>query len=465
MNRILQNINKNLEIEKDFFPSCGELLFAVSGGPDSVALVDITADNFPSIKIRMHIAYIHHGLRKNADRERDFVKKIAERWDMPFHWKKIDVRETNGRSLEEQARIKRYNALIEIAKKHNCVAIVTAHTCDDLAETVIFNLLNGAGLKGLCGIHPSTTMENGILLLRPLLSLSKKQILSYLNAKKLPYMIDESNFDIKFKRNFIRHKIFPGFEKINPAFKKNIFKTSKILSDDFEYISICGKKILEKWFIIDTHSAKFSRENFVVQHKSIQRFIIREILTRICKLLHPPDFTAVENIRNAIISNNNRHVEKYKISIIHADKNIIIQYAAALKKIKPSQFRTVLNIPGQTKLPVLNWLITAKYRKFEKRFLKNPDRLVAYINAHNIKNNLIIRTPEMNSYFVPLGMDTSVRFRKYWKTHKKHITGFIEMPVVVQDSGKIVWVVGGHISNEYAIKNGSRILEIRAKKL
>ncbi len=452
-----------LTAESRIFPESGGVLFAVSGGPDSIALLDIAINYFPSLKNRIHVAYIHHGLRKNADKELEFVKKIAKKWNIPFHWKKISVQKTRGKSFEEIARIKRYNALIKIAKKFNCTAIVTAHTSDDKAETIILNLLSGAGLKGLCGILPSTEIEDGILLLRPMLMISRNQILEYIKEKKLKYMIDESNIDTRFRRNFVRHKIFPLFEKINPAFRKNIFRTSRILADDYDYIKSSAEKTLEKHFIFSKGSVKFLRKTFAGLHPCIQRFVVREILARLCGLPHPADFASVESLRNAVISEKQGYIDKYGVLVVYDGMDVIIKKSES-KKLKPSPFSVYLNIPGETEIPNLGWTIVTAYRKFQKSFLKNPDRFIARIDAGHIRNNLNVCRPDMNACFVPLGMVAPVRVKKYWKTHKKQITKFVEVPVAVQDGEKIVWIIGGHISSDYAIKKESRVLEIRIKE-
>ena len=463
MDKDLQDIIKILSADLRILPASGGLLFAVSGGPDSTTLVDIIANNFPSIKKRMRIAYIHHGLRKNADRELLFVKNIAKKWDIPFHSRKIKINKTSDKSLEEIARIKRYDALFTIAKKYNCCAVVTAHTSDDNAETIIFNLLNGSGLKGLCGIFPSTQVKDGLFLLRPMLSVSKSQIISYINKRNLRYLTDESNLDTRFKRNFIRHKIFPLFEKINPAFKKNISRTSKILTDDYLYIKSTAEEILEKYFTFDKDSVIFSSKIFKKFHPSIQRFVLRKIIVSICGLSHPIDFATIERIRNTVISGNKIYIEKYNILVMYDNGNITIQ-KHKLQKSKPLVFSVSLKIPGKTKIPDFDWTIITRYTSFKKNFLKNPDRFVAYINAQAVKNNLIVCNPDMHTHFIPLGMDKQVSFHKYWKTHKKHITKFVQFPVVVQDGKKIVWVIGGQISDDYAIKKVNRILEIRIIK-
>ncbi|MCM8816302.1 MAG: tRNA lysidine(34) synthetase TilS [Candidatus Omnitrophica bacterium] len=440
-------------------PTKGTILFAVSGGPDSVALVEICAEN-SQLKKRMHIAYVHHGLRKNADKELEFVRNIAKNLDVPFHWKKIKVKKTKDMSLEEVARAKRYEALIDIAKKTKSCAIMTAHTLDDQVETVLLNLIRGSGLKGLCGMRVVSKIDENLLLIRPFLSVEKKQILDFLEEKEIKYMFDESNLEIKFTRNFIRQKIMPLLEQINPQVRKNIFRTAKILSDDFDFINSEAEKIMKEIVSGNGMMVEFPGEKFRSLHICLQRYLIRRLLVEFCNLVHPPDFETVEKVRTSIISGKKTNIDKLKLSIISTKKNTV----RFLKKENFEKFFAgnffEIKVPGTTKISGLEWKIFATYKKFSKEFLINDNRFIAYINPEIIKDRLILKKPEDRASFVPLGMGKKVSFKKYWKTHKKQIEEFIEFPIVIEDNGAIVWVVGGHISQDYAITDKTRVLEI-----
>ncbi len=175
MSKELQQIIDTVKAEISKITESSSILLAVSGGPDSLALLDICVNEIPLLKERIHVAYIHHGLRKNADKEKDFVKFLAKKSRVPFHTTSIKIKKTADVSIEEIARIKRYDALKKIAKKACCKAIITAHTLDDQVETILLNLITGAGLKGLSGMQILTELENGLLLLRPLLSITKRK--------------------------------------------------------------------------------------------------------------------------------------------------------------------------------------------------------------------------------------------------------------------------------------------------
>ncbi|MCM8825102.1 MAG: tRNA lysidine(34) synthetase TilS [Candidatus Omnitrophica bacterium] len=437
------------------------ILFAVSGGPDSVALVDICARHIPQIKERMHIAYIHHGLRKNADKEKLFVKNLARSLAVPFHCKKIMVKRKKNRSLEEQARIKRYKALVEIARKYGCNSIVTGHTLDDQVETVLLNLATGTGLKGLCGMQPVSKIEN-LLLIRPLLSITKKQILSYLQERKIEYLFDESNIDTRFKRNLIRYQILPLFEKINKGVKKNIYRTSRILTDDFDYIDTQSKKIVQRKIVKKKGLVEFPIKSFLGMHISLQRFFLRNILMELCKLDHPPNFMTIEKIRLSVISHKKIFVDKLKIYLGFKEEKVVLYEKKTFESFpeKPILIKTT----GITEIPGTGWKIKTAFRNFSKKFLKNPNPLAAYIDPDKITDKLVVKKPEKDMPFVPLGMGKKISFKKYWKTHKKKISSFIEFPLIVEDSGEIVWVVGGHISQQYAIAKETCVLEITARK-
>ncbi|MCM8821424.1 MAG: tRNA lysidine(34) synthetase TilS [Candidatus Omnitrophica bacterium] len=461
MNKEIQQIVDIASSEIRAIIDSGGILFAVSGGPDSVALVDVCANNISQAKEKMHIAYIHHGLRKNADKEILFVKNLARGLAVPFHCKKIMVKRKKNRSLEEQARIKRYKALVEIARKYGCSSIVTGHTLDDQVETVLLNLATGTGLKGLCGMQSVSKIDRDLVLVRPLLSITKKQILSYLQERKIEYLFDESNIDTRFKRNLIRYQILPLFEKINKGVRKNIYRTSRILTDDFDCIDTQSRKIIQRKVAKGNGLVEFPIKSFLRMHISLQRFFLRNILMELCKLDHPPNFMTIEKIRLSIISRKKIFVDKLKIYLGFKEEKVVL-YEKKTFEI-PIEKPVPIKVPGITEIAGCLEIRTA-FRSFSKKFLKNPDPLIAYINPDRITNRLVVRKPEKNMSFVPLGMGKKISLKKYWKTHKKKISSFIEFPLVVEDSGEIVWVAGGHISQQYAISKETCVLEITARK-
>lgn len=462
MNKEIQAIRELVLTEIRNIPyTCGVLL-AVSGGPDSVALAEICAENL-QVKKRMRIAYIHHGLRKNADQEIKFVRNLARSLGVPFHWKKIKIMKTKGRSLEELARIKRYKALVDIARKTKCGAILTGHTMDDQVETVLLNFITRSGLKGLCGMSTLSKIDENVLLGRPLLSITKKEILSYLSEKNIKFMFDESNLDTKFKRNFIRHKILPLLEQINAGVKKNIYRTSKIISDDYDFINSQVEKIIQQNVIKNKLEFQFPLRKFQKLHICLQRYFIRNLVMEFSNLHHPPDFETVEKIRISINTGKKIYIDNFKFSVMPTKSVVRFFKKDVFEKFFAGKIFEI-KVPGITKIPSPGWKISTKYRKFSKKMLHNNNRFIAFIDAGKIKDKLVLKKASEETHFVPLGMKKKVNFKKYWKTHKKQIEEIVGLPILIKDGGKIVWIVGGHISQNYAISEKDRVLEIVVEK-
>ena len=193
---------------------CKRLLLAVAGGLGSVCLAHYFIANRETLGIEwLGIAHVHHGLREGtADRDAAFVEAFAKTHNIPFFLKKLDgeaLKNAEG-SLEENARDARYKALQEAAE--NCDAIVTAHHAGDQAETMYMRLRRGTTLAGLKGIQ-----EVRSNIYRPFLNVTRAELLAYARENNLEWCEDESNSDVKFARNKVRHEFLPQLEKECPG--------------------------------------------------------------------------------------------------------------------------------------------------------------------------------------------------------------------------------------------------------
>jgi len=185
-------------------------LVAVSGGPDSVALLDVLHELAPALRLTLEVAHVHHGLRPEADADADFARGLAERLGLPFHLERVRVRrEPPWDGLEAEARRARHAALEARARLIAAARIATGHTADDQAETVLMRLLDGAGPRGLAGIAPARG-----LLIRPLIESRREDVLAHLAARGLGWVEDASNRDPRFLRNRIRHQVLPYLAEV-----------------------------------------------------------------------------------------------------------------------------------------------------------------------------------------------------------------------------------------------------------
>ena len=181
------------------------VLVAVSGGADSVALLDVLHALAPELRLTLHAIHVHHGLRAQGDADAAFARGLCAERGIPFRLERVAVKqEPPWEGLEAEARRARYAAFREGARRIGAARVATAHTADDQAETVLMRLLEGAGPRGLAGIAPVRG-----LYIRPLLGARRADIEAYLRARGLAWVEDASNRDLRFLRNRIRHEVLP----------------------------------------------------------------------------------------------------------------------------------------------------------------------------------------------------------------------------------------------------------------
>lgn len=213
-----------------FYLHAGDTIVAgVSGGPDSTAMLRLLVECAKTTPIKIVVAHVNHGIRgENALRDETFVRKLAEKCGCIFQCKRVHLKGKSG--VEEKGREVRRTFFELLAKKYRAARILTAHTQDDQVETIVFNFLRGSGARGLAGMNRETpsVSQPKIIYLKPLLDVSKKELLGYLKRIRQPFCKDETNEDTSLSRNFIRKKILPMFQKINPGFRSAILRNREI---------------------------------------------------------------------------------------------------------------------------------------------------------------------------------------------------------------------------------------------
>ncbi len=197
-----------------------KILIAFSGGPDSVFLYNLLNFLKEEYFLEISLTYINHNLREDVEDDLKFVKNFSEENEVPLYIESVNVRKyatENKKSIELSARELRYEAIEKVLQNINYDKIATGHNLDDNIETFIFRLLRGTSLKGLKGIPE----ERGNII-RPILQFEKKEILNCLQENKKNYIIDYTNNENDYTRNYIRNEIFPMFVNINPNFRNKI---------------------------------------------------------------------------------------------------------------------------------------------------------------------------------------------------------------------------------------------------
>ena len=219
-------------------------ILAVSGGGDSMCLADMWLRAFGPDSFAM--AHCNFNLRgEDSDADEALVTEWAESNGVRLHKVSFDTvgyAEENGVSIEMAARDLRYGWFGQLCEEYGYAAVVTAHHADDNAETMVLNMVRGTGLKGLSGMKPVSPLplsSREISLLRPLLTFTRKQIEGYLFAQKVPYREDKTNASVEYRRNSIRHEVFPLFGKMNPSYVRTLNREMTYFKD--------ASDIVEDW--------------------------------------------------------------------------------------------------------------------------------------------------------------------------------------------------------------------------
>lgn len=281
------------------------MIVAVSGGPDSLCLLDCLVVLGKKLDWKLHVAHVNYALRGEAsDLDEQLVRDRAGFYDLPVTVLHPDTSDCAG-NLEARLREIRYDFFETLRVRLGFDAIAVAHNLDDQAETVLLRLLRGSGLRGLGAMRP----RDGVII-RPLLCTPKADIVRYLEENALPFRIDRSNADPKFTRNRIRHELLPVLETFNPHIRATLAQSALSLADDADVLAEGLKHTT--LFVENPEKTQFSLNisAFCALHTALQRAMLRNFVEETGVFELPPSFSVIEEMRKFIASTKNKVSEK-----------------------------------------------------------------------------------------------------------------------------------------------------------
>lgn len=243
---MLNRIKKTL-VDYSMFTPGERVVVGVSGGPDSICLLYLLKQLDPQLCLDLCVAHFDHALRKDSSKDRLFVEKVAHQLCIPFFCGRLEKKKIKKRVMSEELLKKhRYDFLLKVCKKTNSKKIALGHTQDDQAETVLMRILRGSGLYGLSAILPKRCLDSCVIV-RPLIEISRLQVLHFLSEKKIPYRVDGTNLENLFLRNRIRNKLLPLLEhEYNPNLKKVLADLALNVGADYHYLYDQAQVFLKK---------------------------------------------------------------------------------------------------------------------------------------------------------------------------------------------------------------------------
>ena len=246
-----------------------KILIAFSGGPDSVFLYNLLFFLKEYYSIEISLIYVNHNLREDVKNDLNFVEEFSKENNVPLYIESVDVRKyaaENKKSIELAARELRYEAIEKVLQNLNYDKIATGHNLDDNIETFIFRLLRGTSLKGLKGI-PSERKN----IIRPILQFEKKEILNYLQENKKSYIIDYTNSENDYTRNYIRNEIFPMFVNINPTFRNKVNELIQEINNKESLKTYSEEKNTKEKFVqyLEKYDVELSRKKIDQIHGTL----------------------------------------------------------------------------------------------------------------------------------------------------------------------------------------------------
>jgi tRNA(Ile)-lysidine synthase len=411
-----------------------KIIVGLSGGSDSVALLHIL-HNLGYLCVAAHCNFHLRG--EESDRDMEFVTQLSKKWNVQLetvHFNTTLYAQKQHMSIEMAARDLRYSWFEEIRKKHEAQYIAIAHHSDDALETFFINLTRGTGLRGLTGIRP----QNGKIV-RPLLCLSRHDILEYLSEMGQDYVTDSTNADSTIIRNKFRNQVIPAIESINPAFRKVMQQTLNHLQNCEEIIDETTEKIrqsIEK--DIDGNSVI---ELDTIYRKNNYKFILFE-------LLHKFGFSssAISDLAECKLNDSGQSFYSDKYILLKDRNRIIITTPKATDKediYTLEQKNQTISVPIGLRIEIIDNSDVLKINKTENH---------CYIDAQKVTGLLKIRHWENGDTFYPFGMNQKKKVSDFFINSKMSNLQKQNQWILTAENG-IVWIIGKRSDNRFRIDN------------
>ena len=421
-----------------------KLCLAVSGGADSMYLFYNFMDLRDDFDLDIIVCHLNHGIRETAKRDEDFVKNICRDYGVKCLTKTVNMDEfarINKLSSEEAGRILRYEFFRENSFGRK---ILTAHNANDRAETLLFNIIRGTGIRGLVGI--SEVNED---IYRPLIDIKRCDIEDYLHKNNLPYVEDETNFEEIYTRNKIRLSLIPKLSELNPNIIDALLRLSENASD--------ASRFIEE--LVEENYSKCIRDYYFIveEMKELNKFLACEIIkSYLAKNFYSENILSRDNILGIY-------------DLILGESGRVINLGGKISARKSYDKVFVEDEKSESVKREASLKLGNNYTDFGQIFISKDgaiskgDSFIKTIDCDKIKGNLFIRRRQRGDRFKPLGMKNNKKLKDYFIDRKVDRLKRDEIGLICDDE-KIIYVLGMDISEDVKIDENTLnklVLEVK----
>ncbi len=466
---LLARVRKYID-ERELLRPGEAVVVGVSGGPDSLCLLDMLHRLATDWRWQLHVAHLNHGLRAHAEAsaEAGFVRGEAEKRGLPFHTEAADVRAyatQHKQSIEEAARNCRYAFLARVAVSVDSVYIAVAHTADDQAETVLMHLLRGSGLAGLRGMLPKTVISHSglvmtndplpLYLIRPLLQTTRSAVETYCAERGLHPVQDPSNADPTYFRNRLRHELLPELETYNPNIRAVLGRMAEVVAGEHEVLERVIADLWKRVVQAEGLAIEFRRERWLALSVPEQRALLRRAIRRLRADERDVDFAPLEQaVRFTRRAAPGRSCEVLAGLKLKITAEALILHDEAYH-------------PALADLPLLTHGTLSMGWRFDRQRLAPPppqletnaDAWQVWVDADRVESErLHLRARWPGDRFQPLGLNGhSLKLSDFFINAKIEESLRDRWPLVVCGDD-IVWVAGLRLDERFKVTPETKIV-------
>lgn len=456
--------------------SGSSIVVAFSGGPDSTALLHSLHTLRNDLELDLHAAHLDHGLRPGAsEADAAFARRFAASIGIPVTVERADtpsIRAEHGLSVEAAARRVRYEFLSRLSAQRGAACIALGHTQDDQAETVLLRILRGSGLNGLSAMKEVASREIGgrlVTLFRPMLSVSRAEVLAYCAENSLNPRLDESNLSTEFTRNRIRLDLIPRLEEYNPSIRDALARLARLASLDMGFIRQEVERAVVDAISVDSRGVSVEREAFRRLHPAIGHHLLRHAVSLAKGDADDLELDHISQMFGMMSGASGKIMDlpgglRFKVDYDHAriSRNTVSDSPLSTTDFAPSRIDT----PGIT--VVGGWEVSVRLAVNDSGFDYGGTsdlRFSERFDADALRDGLLVRTRRAGDRFQPLGLRTAKKLKDFMID--AHIPRrWRDSVPLVESGGRIAWVVGWRIADwAKVLPNTQRVLEVRFERV